>query len=672
MSATDQPPLPVPEELETLPPGPMLAELLDSLPAEQVSGFDTVRLLEAAYRQLSHVRALFLSILRETGLRRPGSVTTVERIKAPGEFAAEEARAALVWSRTRASTTYQLAVDVFDRLPVLGQAMLDGRLDEPRVRAFVDWTQGLTDAQADTVCARLLPEAPGLLVGELIDRIKRACIAVDPAWAERRYREAVKTRRVAGSRNPDGTANLGGYSQPIDRIAAASERIDTLARACKRAGDARPIDHIRSDLFLGMTDGTYEGLTESEIVEYVLVHPYTEPGEDDLDKHADGPDGGGSGGDGRPSGSGRPGGGPGGTCDVPEAARLGDQAGARACMPRARVPADGPSADLPSPAAAASSSSAPAATGQIDPPGATRSWAVPELRVELSTLLGFDDHPAEIPPWGYIPAGQAREVVASMYSGEWRYVFCGPDGRAVAGGLIRARPMGGVHRARRDARRGGVVEIAVPVAGLAQLTGCHAGEGPWAAVLAELVRRAMQAPREEDTDTGDSRRRTAGARLRRWVQQRDRQCAHPACRMRAAKTDQDHRIDYASGGQTRAGNLEPACRHDHRLRHEAFWRIDQPEPGLIVWTSPLGHSHASRPPPVIRRLPQPYPDLEGERYIPDGWLVWDNRRPRWKCNEQCECERPILPPVPQRVRKTEPVREQMPKPILDPDEKPPF
>ena len=41
-------PLPVPDELESVPPGAVLAELLDSLAVEEVSGFDTVRLLDAA------------------------------------------------------------------------------------------------------------------------------------------------------------------------------------------------------------------------------------------------------------------------------------------------------------------------------------------------------------------------------------------------------------------------------------------------------------------------------------------------------------------------------------------------------------------------------------------------------------------------------------------------
>ncbi|HEX6327096.1 MAG TPA: DUF222 domain-containing protein, partial [Jiangellaceae bacterium] len=301
-------PVAVPEELAAIPPGAVLAGLLEDLDVETVSGRDTVEVLCAEYRQLCRQTARFYRAVLETGLRTPFSISTVQRLRAPGEFAAEEARAALVWSRSRAERAFGFAQDIFCRLPVLGAAMLAGELDEPRARAFIDWTTGLTDAQAGTVCDQLVPEAAGLMVGELIDRIKRACLAVDPHWAEHRYREAVRTRRVAGSRNPDGTANLGGYNQPIDRIAAACDRIDTLARACKHAGDRRTIDLIRSDLFLGMTDGTYQAMTENEIITHVLAHPYTEPTDHDNNSSADGEPGDGKPGDGR--GNGKPGGGP--------------------------------------------------------------------------------------------------------------------------------------------------------------------------------------------------------------------------------------------------------------------------------------------------------------------------------------------------------------------------
>ncbi|HEX6327859.1 MAG TPA: DUF222 domain-containing protein, partial [Jiangellaceae bacterium] len=300
-------PVPVPAELAVAPPGAVLAGMLEDVDVERVSGQDTVEVMCAEYRQMCRQQARFYRAVLETGSRKPFSISTVERVTVPGEFAAEEARAALVWSRTRAERAFGFALDIFCRLPLLGQAMLAGTLDEPRARAFIDWTAGLTDAQAATVCDQLLPDASGLMVGELIDRIKRACLAIDPHWAEKRYHQALRTRRVHGSRNPDGTANLGGYNQPIDRIAAAAERIDTLARACKRAGDRRKIDLIRSDLFLGMTDGTFETMTEHQIIAHVLAHPYAEPGDDS--------NGAGNGNDGADGGGGEAGdttGGPGG------------------------------------------------------------------------------------------------------------------------------------------------------------------------------------------------------------------------------------------------------------------------------------------------------------------------------------------------------------------------
>jgi len=661
----DYVPVPVPDEVDVLPPGPMLAEMLAATPVEQVCGYDVVRLLEAAYRQLCHDRAVFLSVLRETGLRRPGSVETVERMKFPTEFSCEEARAALVWSRTRAANTFGLAMDVFDRLPMLGEAMLRGELDEPRARAFVDWTEGLTSAQAGEVCDQLLPEAARLMVGELIDRIKRACLAIDPGWAEKRYRESVRTRRVVGSRNPDGTANLGGYQQPLDRIAAASDRIDAMARTCKRAGDRRPIDHIRSDLFIGMTDGTFEGMTEAEITAYVLAKPIVDPADQPSGGGAGGEDGGAGGEDGGAGGEdggaggedGGAGGEDGGAGDNTDGADGGGGTG-------------GSGGDL---------------TGGLDvAPGervpAIRPWAVPELRIELSAALGIDEHPGQIPPWGYIPASQARDLVARMHSAEWRYVLGGPDGGAIGGGLLKARPatVGG-GRVKRGGRRSGVIELAVSAEMLTALANTPSSlpeASGWEQVLAEIAdayRTIGISGADDHPSAGDLHRRIPGAGLRRWVEIRDRVCVHPACRAPARSADQDHRLDHAAGGLTDEDNLEPKCRHDHRLKHEAGWRVERPKPGVTVWTSALGHRHESRPPPIIDRLPVPVPDYDGERFSPDGWYVWQSRPAACDCDEPCDCEPPILPPVPRRVPKVQPRElEQQVAPIFDPDDKPPF
>jgi hypothetical protein len=172
-------PVPVPEELHLLPPGALLAELLDEIPVESVSGFDSVVVLAAAYRQLCRQQAVFYQALVESGLRVPGSASTVARLSAPGEFAAEEARAKLVWSRQRSQREYVLGFDLFIRFPRLGEGLRAGEIDLPRARALIDWTDGLTEEQAGVIISQLLPVAADLVVGALIDEVKRAAIAID-------------------------------------------------------------------------------------------------------------------------------------------------------------------------------------------------------------------------------------------------------------------------------------------------------------------------------------------------------------------------------------------------------------------------------------------------------------------------------------------------------------
>ncbi|RIQ29650.1 hypothetical protein DY240_08110, partial [Jiangella rhizosphaerae] len=124
-------PVPLPAGFASVPPGPRLGAALAEVPVRRVSGHDTVDVISAAHRQACHAQAVFLRALLETGMRRPGSGDTVARVGSPGEFAAEEARAALTWSRRRADSTFEFAWQLFERLPMLGEAMHAGRLDEP-------------------------------------------------------------------------------------------------------------------------------------------------------------------------------------------------------------------------------------------------------------------------------------------------------------------------------------------------------------------------------------------------------------------------------------------------------------------------------------------------------------------------------------------------------------
>lgn len=67
----------------------------------------------------------------------------------------------------------------------------------------------------------------------------------------------------------------------------------------------------------------------------------------------------------------------------------------------------------------------------------------------------------------------------------------------------------------------------------------------------------------------------------------------PFSSRRTSGVDLDHTDPYRPGAkdQTRIGNLAPLSRGVHRAKTAGFWVLDQPSPGQLVWTSPLGYRY---------------------------------------------------------------------------------
>jgi hypothetical protein len=140
--------------------------------------------------------------------------------------------------------------------------------------------------------------------------------------------------------------------------------------------------------------------------------------------------------------------------------------------------------------------------------------------------------------------------------------------------------------------------------------------------------------------------------LRRYLQIRDRHCVGPGCRAPARSADIDHTHEHSHGGSTVEGNLANACRHDHRLKHDGGWRLHQPEPGRLVWTTRLGHTYPIEPAPIIEELPEPAP---ADRPVLNPPSIGATPK----------ADEPILPPPEPEPEPPEPP----PKPSEDP---PPF
>ncbi|MGH3670575.1 MAG: DUF222 domain-containing protein [Pseudonocardiaceae bacterium] len=216
----------IPTDLADIPPGPHLSAALSGLDLAQLSGFDCVEVLKAQYRQISHERARLMAAMVEVGLRS-SAADGLSRMAVPDEFSADEIRAALMLTRRAADAQLSLAHDLLTRLPAAHSAMGAGLLDEPRARVFSEWTTALSPEQARAVCDALLPRAPQLTTGQLIEQIKKMAIAIDPAWAQRRYEQAVAERKVVVTATPTARRTSPGSTCPSSaspRPAGASTR----------------------------------------------------------------------------------------------------------------------------------------------------------------------------------------------------------------------------------------------------------------------------------------------------------------------------------------------------------------------------------------------------------------------------------------------------------------
>jgi hypothetical protein len=266
--------------LAGLPAGVDLLTAIAGLNLSSLPGFDLPLVLRAVYRLGNHTRALLLDVVAEIMRRKdPDGVGSGDW----DAVAVHEVRAALALSRTAANRLNSLAQDLHQRLPQVLEAMRDGRLDQPRARVFSSWTALLSEAHARAVVDAVLPIAPRLTTGELIDEIRRTAIELDPDFAERHYNNDRSQRRVRGAIDSDGTGHITAEGLSAEQIAAACDRLDAIGWYLKQTGHPDRLHHIRADVFAGLLTGEHAGLTDEELLEKLLatIPPTPEPSTSD-------------------------------------------------------------------------------------------------------------------------------------------------------------------------------------------------------------------------------------------------------------------------------------------------------------------------------------------------------------------------------------------------------
>ena len=96
-------------------------------------------------------------------------------------------------------------------------------------------------------------------------------------------------------------------------------------------------------------------------------------------------------------------------------------------------------------------------------------------------------------------------------------------------------------------------------------------------------------------DRFESRGHDPGVKLRHLTQVRHATCTSPVCRRPAARCDFEHNIPFEAGGRTCLCNGGPKCRHDHRLKQNPRWTVDQLPDGTFRWTTPSGRTYTTEP-----------------------------------------------------------------------------
>ncbi|GAA5165618.1 hypothetical protein GCM10023321_55840 [Pseudonocardia eucalypti] len=579
----------VPPDLEDRDLDPGLMALLHGLDPDLVANEDVPRVLAAIGRVRARWDALELAWVDETARRDPSAPPGAgRRLARPHRFGADEVRVALGWPRQRAEREVAFADELRELLPEVAAAWYDGVIDRAKARTCHTYLADLPATERARVWSEVAGKIAGWNTGRLAARLRKLTLAAAPDRAEERYERAVAARRAVWFLNPDGTASLALDGVAPGDAAAAKKRISALARALRRTGCPGSMDQLRADITLALLDGTLEGLTSAQI----LAHFRPTTGNESVPLPS------------TPATV---------ASDAPPAAKSlatsvaePGAAKARAAKPAATEPVGiepsyiepsyiEPSGTEPD-GTVAGKSRAARPDGAGNRPGA-------DVVLELGTLIGADQRPGELPELrGAIPGHVARTEALAQRRGQWIVAVCDHQGYLLCCETLRARPAGAT-----DRYRGGTVELRMTLTQLERWL--HDPPPGFEKLIAEIAAR-YRAWRQRAADLNaqlDRRFPTAG--LRRWIETRDQTCLGPGgCGRPARQSDIDHTRDVQHGGKTLHINLSPQCGHDHLLKTEGGWTLHQPEPGVLVWRSPLGQTYRTRADPLIDPPPELGPD----------------------------------------------------------------
>jgi len=219
------------------------------------------------------------------------------------------------------------------------------------------------------------------------------------------------------------------------------------------------------------------------------------------------------------------------------------------------------------------------------------------LTVPLATVTGLADRPGELAGLGPVDPWLARDLAAAAAANPrttWCVTVTDQHGHAVGHGCARPEPRShGTPAGPGPPGQGGFsVTPASP-------DGPPGGYGTWRLRLPRggpgLTVAIDTLATEDCQHRHQARGHDPGTRLRHLSQVRHATCTSPICRRPAPNCDFEHNTPYEAGGRTCLCNGGPKCRHDHRLKQQPGWNVEQLPDGTFRWTTPSGRSYDTEP-----------------------------------------------------------------------------
>jgi uncharacterized protein DUF222 len=546
--------------------------------------------------------ALKLAAVAELIRRNPEDGCALEGpAQMPGtydEFTEAELADALAETRQAAAGMLDLAQDLEVKLPGTKAAFRSGVLRQSKVEIIARAVANLDPDEARAAEALVLDRAGRLTPGGLRAAIKCAVIQVAPDKAVKRREQAARNARVQRWLEDSGNAALMGRELPPADVLAGDQRMTWWATELKKAGLDGDMDQLRAVAFMDFMLGRDSRLlAQPEPPASTDATGATDGGQDSPGRQApDGPHDDGPHDDGPHD-------------DGPHDDGPHD---------------DGPHDDGPH-------DDGPHDDGSGPPePDRSRTPPVPgvipagfigciNLTVPLATMVGLADRPGEISGLGPVDPALARDLVGAAARNP-RTTYCvtvtDEQGHAIGHGCARPEPKSHRRAARapepRPPRGHDPPGGHDPPAGLgagpgrgftftaSDEDGPRGGYGTW--------RLSTGIPGRPDLlialdpialDTCDhrfeARGHDPGVKLRHLTQIRHATCTGPTCRRPAKQCDFEHNIPYEAGGATCMCNGGPKCRHEHRLKQNPRWKVEQITPGTIRWTAPSGRQYVTEP-----------------------------------------------------------------------------